>query len=518
MTKKTEEIQRLKPSQLEPSEWNRNDLGAKNGELIELTSSIKEHGVLMPLIVRADRTKAGRYEIVCGHRRHAAALKLKMEDVPCLVKVLEDDEAITYQIIENLQRKNLGPIEEAKAFKQLAETAGCDAAGVAKMVDKSEKYVSRAIALLELPAAAVKAMEKGLITAAHGHQLLRVGPKQIDTMVKYATTETYGGELPSVMDLQTEIESKAMKDLRSAPFPKDKEYAGKIACTGCQYNTGNQDVLFDGAEDGHCTNGQCFAAKIAQSGKDLEDKAKKKFPDLKFVGVASEQWVHNGGPQQVKGYAVVDEDVAKIKKALKDHPDKFGVGIMKPGRSYGSKYKRPTIVLVTSDLKLAGVKEDDTASHRAPAKNASAEDIAKDRFLTEWMEKAVAKMLGATYPFAPDLLHELIAVTWTQSSWNQGALEHYFEAVGLEVENKMGRKEMVAALQKLGEGQLMRLFVWILIVTNEDDNNLITAIADANEIDLDKVRKSAYASGEQEWATHKDAIMSKITKAAEAIS
>ncbi len=509
-TKLSEEVRRLKTSQLEPSEWNRNDLGAKNGELKELASSIKEHGILMPLIVRVEGEN--QYEIVCGHRRHAAAVSLKLPDVPCIVKDLSDDEALTYQIIENLQRKNLGPIEEARAFVQLGQTAGCDSAAIAKMVDKSEKYVTRAMSLLGLPAAAVKAIEHGKLTAAHGHQLLRVGPKQIDTMVKFAVTPGWKGDMPTVSELEREIETKATKELRSAPFPKDKEYAGKIACTGCQYNTGNQDVLFDDAEEGYCTNGQCFATKVAQAGKDLQDKAQKKYPDLKFIGVASEGW--SSQAQEIKGWVVVDESVAKIKKALKDHPDKFGVGILKPSRGYGGNVKKPTIVLVTSDRKLAGVKEQDTDSHRAPVRNASPEELAKDKFLTEWMEKAVALQLAGTYPFNPAMVSELITVLWTQSGWNQEALSHYFEAAGINVERDMSRKAVMAEVETLGTEHRWRLLIWMLIITNEDSQDLIPAVADGNEIDLDKVRKTAYAAGEQVWDQRKGEILAESKKEA----
>ncbi len=504
-TKISEEVRRLKPSQLEPSEWNRNDLGAKNGELKELASSIEEHGILMPLIVRQD--KAGKYEIVCGHRRHAAAVQLKMADVPCIVKALSDAEALTYQIIENLQRKNLGPIEEARAFKQLTETAGCQAAGVAKMVDKSEKYVNRAIALLDLPAAAIKAMEHGKITAAHGHQLLRVGPKQIDTIVKFALTPGWKGDMPTVSELEREIETKATKDLRTAPFPKDKEYAGKIACTGCQYNTGNQDVLFDEAEEGHCTNGVCFNAKVAQSGKDIEEKAKAKHPDLKWIGVGSRSW-HD--VQTIKDWIVVEADLPKIKKALKETPEKFGVGVLKGGR-YDSK--KPQIVILTSDRKLAGVKDEQVAT-RAPQRNASPEELARDKFLDGWMEKAVALQLGGTYPFAPDLVAELVRVAWTDAAWNQEALVPYFEATGITVDRDMDRKEILSAIETLGPEQRGRLLMWILIVTNEDSASLITAIADANEMDLDKVRKAAYASGEEVWTKRKEEIMAGSKKEA----
>jgi ParB family chromosome partitioning protein len=341
-------IEMIKTSDLVASRWNRAANG--NGELKELAESIKAHGILQPLIVREGN------EIVAGHRRWRAAEMAGLEKVPCIFSALSDQDAKVAQITENLMRKNLNPMEEARAFQTLREGNAHTHQTIADIVGKDVKYVYRSLELLKLPKKAQVALEKGLISAAHGHQLARVGSAQIDTIVAFAITPGFRSEIPSVEDLKAEISRRVEKKLSAAPFVKDKEFAGKIACKGCPSNTANQDMLFDDAEEGFCTNNTCFAAKLKQFYKDLQGAGEKRWPHLRFIGTASSAY---GEDQTIKGYRVVEAKDPNIKKLL-DEVDSdgktpnMGFGILKP--SAWGKVKAAKLVV------LRKMKEGEKAS------------------------------------------------------------------------------------------------------------------------------------------------------------
>jgi ParB/RepB/Spo0J family partition protein len=334
----------IKVGELRPSPWNRAEDGAV--EIAELANSVAMHGILQPLIVRVIGAQEG-YEIVAGHRRWRAAAKAGLKEVPCVLTHLNDQDAKVAQVTENLMRKDLNPVEEAEAFKALEEGAHTPQT-ISEMVGKPVKYVYRSLELLKLPEPALRALEAGLITAAHGHQLVRVGEKQMALVLKYALTKDYHHNCPTVEDLKHFIGQKIGKNLADAPWDKAVEYAGKVACKGCPYNSGNQGSLFDGAEGGHCTNGACFTVKLTQFYKDLQAKGAARWPMLKFVGMAASSY---GDIQVIKGHQVVEEKDPKVVKSIREgnkvgekQVEGFGFGILKPS-NWGTAKAAKLVVL-----------------------------------------------------------------------------------------------------------------------------------------------------------------------------
>lgn len=223
----------------------------------ELTESVRRNGVLVPLLL-AKNGKPGVYRLIAGERRLRAAKSLDLKTVPAQIVEADAAKLEELQVLENLHRADLGPIEEARAFKKLLDNGKHTIEGLAKQVDKSVKYVTRSVRLLELPKKAVQAIEKGAITPEHGHQILRVPEDRRESLVEFAVTPKWGGVMRTIHELASEIEHRVEKDLAKACFPKDREYAGQLACAACPFNTGNQNVLFEGATAGKCTNGGCF--------------------------------------------------------------------------------------------------------------------------------------------------------------------------------------------------------------------------------------------------------------------
>lgn len=140
-------------------------------ELEELADSIKEHGILQPLIVRE---KEDKYEIIAGERRYQAAKIAGLEEVPVIVKDVDDQTMLEMALIENLQRSDLNPIEEAKGYKQLLQTSGMTQEELAKTVSKSRSSITNSMRLLDLPEEIQQMLYDGKLTAGHARAILAV--------------------------------------------------------------------------------------------------------------------------------------------------------------------------------------------------------------------------------------------------------------------------------------------------------------------------------------------------------
>lgn len=167
---------RVALAQLVPSALNprRTFTPAADAELLE---SVQAHGILTPLLVRPIKPAAGQpngFEIVAGHRRYAAALALGLEDAPVTIRELTDDQAREASIIENLQREDLAPLDEATAYDQLLSRPGETPTTVAAAVGKSPAYIGRRLKLLGLIADAQAALREGRMDVARAELLVKL--------------------------------------------------------------------------------------------------------------------------------------------------------------------------------------------------------------------------------------------------------------------------------------------------------------------------------------------------------
>ncbi len=140
-------------------------------ELTELKNSIESKGLLQPIIVRE---KGGYYEIVAGERRWRAAQLAQLHEIPALIKELTDIEVLEIAIIENIQRSNLNPYEEALGYKQLLEKFNYTQEELASNLGKSRVYITNLTRLLNLPESVLKFLKDGTITAGHARALIGV--------------------------------------------------------------------------------------------------------------------------------------------------------------------------------------------------------------------------------------------------------------------------------------------------------------------------------------------------------
>ena len=181
--KKTLRIAEIEPNRDQPRKTFSDEA------ITALAESIREHGMLQPILVRPLDT--GGYQIVAGERRWRAARMLGLDEVPVNIRELSDTETMQIAIIENLQRENLNPVEEASGYNELIEKYGMTQEQVAKMVGKSRSAVANAVRLLSLPPRVLKMLENGDISAGHAKALL--GFEDEEMLIAIANRAVDGG-------------------------------------------------------------------------------------------------------------------------------------------------------------------------------------------------------------------------------------------------------------------------------------------------------------------------------------
>ena len=183
--------------------------------LNELAASIAARGVIQPVIVRP--LGEGRYRLVAGERRWRAAQRAQLHEIPALVRKLSDREVMALALIENLQREDLNPIEEARAYQRLAESEGMTQADIARMVDKSRSHVANIQRLLSLPESVVRMVESAELTMGHARAL--IGAEDPEGLAKQALAKGL-----SVREVEQLVRTKAGREVNPQRRARE-EYA-----------------------------------------------------------------------------------------------------------------------------------------------------------------------------------------------------------------------------------------------------------------------------------------------------
>ena len=158
-------IKDIRPNSGQPRKTFRED------ELAELTDSIRQHGVLQPILVRK---QGDGYEIVAGERRYQAAKAAGLTEVPVVIREISDDDVLKLALIENLQRSDLTPLEEARGYRQLIDEKDLTQEELARILSKSRSTITNTLRLLDLPGEVQGLVEDGRITAGHARAILAV--------------------------------------------------------------------------------------------------------------------------------------------------------------------------------------------------------------------------------------------------------------------------------------------------------------------------------------------------------
>lgn len=140
--------------------------------LKDLTNSIKERGVIQPIIVRSSNLEKFKYEIIAGERRWLAARKAGLHEIPVVITEADDLKSLEFAIVENVQRHDLNPLEEAQGYKKLINEFSYDQEKVSRFIGKSRSYITNSLRLLNLPGEVLKLVEEKKITAGHAKILV----------------------------------------------------------------------------------------------------------------------------------------------------------------------------------------------------------------------------------------------------------------------------------------------------------------------------------------------------------
>jgi len=193
-----------------------------NAELDELAASLRERGIIQPIVVRAARGVADGYEIVAGERRWRAAQRAGLHEVPVVVIEATDAEALQLAIIENVQRADLNPLEEAEGYRALMDEFGNSQEDIARIVGKSRSYVANTLRLLKLSDAVKAHIHSGKLTAGHARML--VGEPNADALAE----EIVAREL-NVRQVEAMARARAQKSGKIASGRKARGSTAKTA-------------------------------------------------------------------------------------------------------------------------------------------------------------------------------------------------------------------------------------------------------------------------------------------------
>lgn len=372
--------------------------------ITDLAGSIREQGVLEPLIVR--RSAAG-YEIVSGERRYRAATQAELKDVPCIERELTDEQVLDIQIHENLHREGVHPLDEALGYKFLQEQLKCDLDELSARVGKPVHYVQNRLKLNDLIPAAKKDLEANLLPVGHALEIVKFSdPKTQKEIHEACYLPSYqGGGAVSLKRLLAYINDQFLLQLSKAPFninSKDLRKDG-LACADCPDRTGAAPGLFEDykvAKTDSCLNKTCFEAK-----KQRQFSIKRAAIALDLNVKENEVPVVDFGSYTTSGKGVLGYfDVTQATKADAGKKGVF-VGISKAAENYGSVVyfrKKAKESSGSSSKSSNSPKDKDLANQQLEEKwNVSVADVVRWRVLNfasvKWAKQFSVKGGGADF-------------------------------------------------------------------------------------------------------------------------
>jgi ParB family chromosome partitioning protein len=170
--------EKISSNKISISDLNRNPYQPRQHfsvqKLEELAASIRKNGIIQPIAVRQSKSGSGKYEIVAGERRWLAAQKAGLHEIPVTILELTDVESLEVAIVENIQRDDLNPIEEARGYQRLSEEFKYDHESISKLMSKSRSHISNTLRLLTLPTDIVSMIEEGSLTSGQARPLIGI--------------------------------------------------------------------------------------------------------------------------------------------------------------------------------------------------------------------------------------------------------------------------------------------------------------------------------------------------------
>jgi ParB/RepB/Spo0J family partition protein len=376
----------------------------------ELAASMKDHGVIQPLLVRrlpgsraadtfSDRKKGDplpTHEIVCGECRFRAAGLAGVVELPVLIRELDDVQVLQIQLVENLKRKDLHPLEEAEGFERLVKDHHLQIEDVAARIGKSVSYVYKLMKLLELTPECREILFQGKLTQSTALLVARAPAYLQQQIAKDIMQGQYGNadEPMSFRQAVQHIQHRYMLRLSDAPFDiKDETLVAKAgSCKACPKRTGANSDLFDDVKNADtCTDPKCFDGKKLAHVERLRKEAQAKGQKV-IAGREAKEIVAHEYSDQLKGYRNLDEkdwfggEHKSLREALgKDAPPPV---LIEHPRSHKMIEALPNDQ-VNKLLKSKGIAKK-PATRSAPAKKDPAREI-----FDKWKATSIEAVFGA---------------------------------------------------------------------------------------------------------------------------
>ncbi|MHB1712924.1 MAG: ParB/RepB/Spo0J family partition protein [Acidimicrobiales bacterium] len=484
--------------------------------LDELAESIKAQGLLSPLVVRP---KGGHsYEIVAGARRYRAAQRAGLEYVPVRIAELSDAQAVEVSIVENLQRRDVHPLDEATGYVRLLalDEPKYSIEQIAAKCGKSPGYVLARVRLAQLAPAVVEAFSKDEIGIGHALLLAKLQPEQQEQALAACYQETYGNDSKSkrillpVRHLQQWIEHNILLELAAAPFSKEDAQLVPEAgsCLECPKRTGHNVLLFEGISPRHdsCSDPNCYAAKLEMHVK--QTVAAK--PRLVQISTAYGKPAEGSPAIPRNRYVEIRQDKPQ-KKEQRDWPE------------YKTcKYTAEAIVTEGSEKgELRKVCADANCSIHHPKKQKSTADAnfkaqqekqRREEALAQTTGLRVLKAIGEAVPvrlMKRDLLFTVERLTAMLDERKLAILIRQHE-IGQPKDIGSPAKLLAAFLPKAEESKLARILVeTVILLSMRTDTDTVKVLRDAAQtykVDIEAIAakvKQEFAAKEKAKAVKK---------------
>jgi len=310
MQSKNIQVKNILVSDICPSELNPRKTFDQES-LAELAQNIKENGLVQPITIRK-RPKGSdtKYEIVCGERRYRAVTLNGDAEIQCIIKDLDDKQAFAAMIIENLQRKDVDPLEEAAAFTKLYNDGTMKVAEIAKMLGKSTSFVIGRIQLNNIIPEFVQLMRDGTLYLVHLLEICKLTKEQqkvlFDECFSPACIARWTQKILKLEILHAMIDEHVMNFLDTAKFDiKDCSFSCGHDCEGCPLNTKNKPESFKDANRPRCMDANCFTTKTMEH---ILRTAKESGLTPVYQGVGNEKWIEAA---KVAGISLINADDRK---------------------------------------------------------------------------------------------------------------------------------------------------------------------------------------------------------------
>jgi ParB family transcriptional regulator, chromosome partitioning protein len=490
--------------------------------LEELAASFRTQGVLQPLLVRT--LDENLYEVVAGARRLRAARMAELDAVPVRVREMSDAEAIEAQAIENLQREEIHPLEEALAYRNMLDldAARYSVASIAEKVGKTPAYITQRLKLTDLIEPVAQAFLDDQIGVGHALEIAKLQPSEQEKAFSAAFNNSWVGGtqtrvLLPIKSLTTWVEQNILLELGTVPFDKSDETLVPEAgsCDNCLKRTGVNTLLFGDALGDSCTDAACYNGKMSKF-VELQVTAK---PQLVQI---STNW--NGsreGSVLPRGRYVPLQLVrknAKAKAALS--PDQKPCPHMKEAIvAEGAERGRTVRICSEPTCKIHfGQRQEPDEKAIERQKEARRKELLKRRLDATVRHRVFAEILKkvSTPLERPDLALVLQTMLEHSNPVRKETLarRHKLPPSQLTTSDKV-HKELLALLRRQDESGLSKLLVeWVLIddveSSSEEDPEAFTRAAKQYKIDVSSVRKAV----EKEFTTKETKAAAKARGAA----